>query len=309
MVSQRPESYRQRQSHYRNGRQQHRVRAEHDSGGPGHAGRGCSERGVRLRCRGYGSGALSFGAFFSARNHFSTALSYASFAPADRATAKGYGTNATGDGATAIGTGAEAAHANSTALGAGARTTAASQVMLGGAGSSVVVADIAASTAAQQGTFNLVTVDAGGTPGRGAAVATAASVESLRAEVAYIAAVGDGQFADLSGRVGTIENRMNKFDLRPTGVEGGIAVAMAMGEAKLVPDSKVSMTFAAQPTEGSRALQGRSAGWWPRRSISRVRSVATSPTSAWRCGIGIVRLLSAVRRESTFPSGPAPSRL
>lgn len=101
-------------------------------------------------------------------------------------------------------------------MGANAVTTADNQVMIGGKGTAVVVGDMAASTAAQQGAVQTVTVDERGVLGT-RAVATVASVQSVRAAVDHVALVSDLQFAGLEGRVGTIETRMNSmFDLTHT---------------------------------------------------------------------------------------------
>ena len=63
---------------------------------------------------------------------------------------------------------------------------AADQVTLGGAGSSVRIGDIAASTAAQSGPVNAVTVDASGTLGTGA-VASAAQLGAVQSSRALLA--------------------------------------------------------------------------------------------------------------------------
>jgi hypothetical protein len=75
-----------------------------------------------------------------------------------------------------------------------------------------------------------------------------------------LSAVTDGQFADLSGRVSVLESRINGFDLRLQGVEGGVAAAMAMGQAKLVPDANISMTVAAATYGGQQGYAGSFSG-------------------------------------------------
>lgn len=123
---------------------------------------------------------------------------------------------ATNSNTVALGRNAQATHSGSTALGAGAATTANNQVVLGAARTAVKVGDIAASTAAQVGPLNVVTVDANGTLGRGAS-ASAAQVDLVRQSVAALAAVSDEQFSALTGRVGTLEGRVTTlFDLAST---------------------------------------------------------------------------------------------
>nr|WP_249171848.1 YadA-like family protein [Erythrobacter sp. JK5] len=198
-------------------------------------GAGASAAGVQSTAVGAGAGAsgvgaLSFGAFSQARGNFSTALGFASFAPALQATAIGSAAQATGenataigrqalaraDQATAIGNGATADFSASTAVGTGATTTAANQVTLGGTGSAVRIGDIEASTAAQSGPVDAVTVDANGVLGR-QQVATAASVQNVRTSINALAAVSDAQFDALAGRVTTLEGQIEgAFDLANT---------------------------------------------------------------------------------------------
>lgn len=171
----------------------------------------------------------------------------------------GVGANGSGSASTAIGANAAATHAGSTAVGAGAQTTAANQLVLGSKTTAVVVAGIDASTAAQQGPVDVVTVDAHGTLGR-QHVATTASVDSVRTSLDHISAVTDSQFSDLSNRLGIVETRLDHFDVRMTGIEGGVAAAMAMGQAKLVPDANVSMTVAAATYGGQQGYAGSISG-------------------------------------------------
>jgi hypothetical protein len=133
-------------------------------------------------------------------------------------------------GSVALGAQAKAEFANSTAVGTGAVTTAANQVMLGGAGSAVVIADITASTAAQNDQVKAVTIDSKGVLGT-TTMATAASVQNVRVAMDHIAAVSDQQFALLAGRVSTLEGQVsNLFDLTSTidqDAQRGIAAVAA----------------------------------------------------------------------------------
>ena len=135
------------------------------------------------------------------------------------------------DRGTAVGAGADVRHDNSTALGAGAKTTAANQVMIGSTGTSVVVADIDASTAAQEGPVDVVTVDSNGTLGR-QRVASSAAVDTMRVSLGHIAAISDAQFAALDARVSTLEGDvLTLFDLTTNidkDAQQGIAAVAAM---------------------------------------------------------------------------------
>ena len=197
-----------------------------------------------------GIGSLAFGSFASSQSKFTTALGYSSIAIGDQATAVGTYANAAGPNATAVGRGAEArsksgtaighnAAANftaSTAVGTGATTTAINQVKLGGTGSHVVIADIEASTDAQQGPVDIVTIDAKGTLGR-QRVATAAQVENVRMGMDHIAAVSDAQFSALDGRVTSLELGFANIGFRLDQLEkdyrSGVAAAMAQADAPM----------------------------------------------------------------------------
>ena len=145
---------------------------------------------------------------------------------------------------TALGSSANAAHDRSTAIGFGATTTSADQVVLGGAGSSIVVADIAASDAVQVGAEQVVTIDANGTLGV-SNVATVASLNNVRVSVDYLAAVTDAQFSTLSGRVDGLSSALANTNFRLDDLDqrlsGGVAAAMAMGNAPIIPGSNVSL--------------------------------------------------------------------
>ena len=207
-------------------------------------GRGAFADGVQTSAIGTGSratgvGSSAIGGFSAASGNFSTALGYASSTVAAQAVAVGYQAQARDENATAIGTQARAEYAKSTAIGYAAVTTAANQVVLGGAGSSVVIGDLDASTAAQEGPVDVVTVDANGVLGK-QQVATAASVAAVRADMGYIAAVTDAQFQALSSDVAALGGRVNvlgfRLDQLDRSAMGGIAAAAALGSAIALPD-------------------------------------------------------------------------
>ncbi|NNC59699.1 MAG: hypothetical protein HKO05_06880, partial [Erythrobacter sp.] len=175
------------------------------------------------------------------------------------ATAVGRAATASADGSTAVGRGANAGFNNSTAIGSNATTTAASQVTIGGTGSSVRIGDIAASTAAQQGPVEAVTVDGSGTLGT-TAVASAAAVQDIRVGMNHIAAVTDAQFNALTGRVSGLENGLAQTNFRLEELDesttGGIAAAMAFGGTMIVPDSDVSVSVNASTYQGEQGFAG-----------------------------------------------------
>ena len=194
-----------------------------------------------------GTSATALGYIASADGQQAFAGGAAAQADGLNATALGSRAVATGTSATALGSRATATHERSTAVGAGAVTTADNQVMLGGAGSSVVIADIASSTNAQQGPVDVVTIDANGVLGRQAAASQRALVtglDKLRSHMDAIAAVTDAQFAALTtnvtaltGRVDRLEQGLTntnfRLDALDQAMRAGVAAAMAHADAPM----------------------------------------------------------------------------
>ncbi|UIP08291.1 hypothetical protein LY632_04745 [Erythrobacter sp. SDW2] len=207
--------------------------------------------------------ATAVGRFASSTGPQSSAVGYEANAGGQQSTAVGSEANATGLGSTAIGNTATAAFTNSTAIGALATTTAANQVTIGGTGSSVRIGDVAASTAAQVGPVQAVTVDASGTLGT-TAVASMAAVQDIRVGLDYIAAITDAQFDALTGRVSSLENGLAQTNFRleemDKGLSGGIAAAMALGSAVMVPDKAFSIAINAATYGGEQGFSGVLAG-------------------------------------------------
>ncbi|MEP5727232.1 MAG: YadA-like family protein, partial [Erythrobacter sp.] len=161
--------------------------------------------------------------------------------------------------AVAVGSGASVTHTASTAIGANATSTTVNQVTLGGAGSSVRVGDIAASTDAQVGPVDVVTVDAAGTLGVQQA-ASAASVDNVRVSLNALSEVSEAQFTGLSNSVLALDGRVSGLEFQLQDVEerltGGIAAAMALGGQMIVPDSTVSFSLNASTFQGEQGFAG-----------------------------------------------------
>ncbi|MEM6827110.1 MAG: hypothetical protein AAF553_04130, partial [Pseudomonadota bacterium] len=184
--------------------------------------------------------------------NFATSVGQAADASGSRSTAVGNLASATVADTTAVGSSASVTHARSTAVGFEAASTTTDQVTLGGTGSSVRIGDIEASTQAQVGPVDVVTVDQNGTLGR-QQVATAASVDNVRVSMNALAAVSEAQFNALSGRVTGLEFRLEDVDQR---ARGGIAAAMALGGQMVVPESSVSLSFNASTFQGEQGFAG-----------------------------------------------------
>ncbi|NVD46157.1 YadA-like family protein, partial [Qipengyuania atrilutea] len=71
------------------------------------------------------------------------------------------------------------------------------------------------------------------------------------------AAVTDAQFAALSDQVTGLDFRLDQLD---EGLSGGIASAMALGSAAIVPDKNVSLTVSAATYAGEQAFAGQFSG-------------------------------------------------
>jgi autotransporter adhesin len=132
-------------------------------------------------------------------------------------------------------------------------------VALGGPGSAVRIGDIDASTLAQVGPVDVVTVDANGTLGRRQA-ASAASVADMRVSMSSLAAITDAQFGALEDRVLGLDQRVAGLEFRLEDVDrrasGGIAAAMALGGQMVVPDSDLSVSLNASTFRGEQGFAG-----------------------------------------------------
>ncbi len=183
-----------------------------------------------------GQGAVAIGADNTATGQGAVALGNLSVANGQSAVALGDKANAVGASAVAVGQSAQATFANSAAVGSGAATSRANQVKLGGAASSVTVGDVAASTAAQVGPTDVMTVDASGTVGRDTTIRPAivsiqatqvSQASSLAAMQAFTTAAGSRLAALEAGQA----NLFNLVDHNRKQANKGIAAVAAMSPA------------------------------------------------------------------------------
>ena len=203
-----------------------------------------------------GSQSAAFGALASASGENAIAVGSQSQATGAAATSVGTDSRASAVSATALGSGAAATHNGSTAVGKGAQTTEANQVMLGDTSTSVVVAGIDASTAAQVGPVDVVTVDASGTLGR-QRVASAAAVQEMRVAFDHISAISDAQFAALAGDVETLGGRVASVErnlaMLDDKIAASTAAAVAMGGAMFLPGQRFNFTANVATFDGAHA--------------------------------------------------------
>ena len=192
-----------------------------------------------------GTAAIALGNASQAVGESALAAGNAAQASGASALALGNAAQAHGAGAIALGNGAQAGHERAVALGAGAASQRAGEVVLGGADSSVRLGDMAASTAAQVGPTDLVSVDASGTLGRDTVVRPMLAQHEQR--------IGSAE-----ARLGRIESQMaaDRRDARR-----GIAAAAALAHAPM-PSQPGSVTYAANLAgDRTQSAVGASVAW------------------------------------------------
>ena len=137
-------------------------------------------------------------------------------------------------------------------MGAGAVATAQNEVALGGQGSAVRIGDIDASTNAQIGPVDAVTVDTNGVLGR-RAVASAQAVQSMEKTMTMMAQMTAERLDALTMRIDGLDFRLEELDQR---TNGGIAAAMAMGGTMIVPDARISFSANLSTFAGEQGFSG-----------------------------------------------------
>jgi autotransporter adhesin len=189
--------------------------------------------GASAQATGASSTAIGGGAI--ANNTSAVAIGTNALGSGQNGTAIGTGSDATMLNSTAVGANAQAIHSGSTAVGASAATTRTNQVRLGTTGTSVSIADISASDAAQTGLESLVTVDANGTLGTRPNTSQAI-IERATADISGLQSgqeVLNDQIAGLrTGQASLFDlARINRREARR-----GIAAAAAISNAPFPPE-------------------------------------------------------------------------
>jgi trimeric autotransporter adhesin len=201
-----------------------------------------------------GNGAVAIGDPNTATGTGAVAVGADNTATGNGAVAIGNANTAGANGAVALGNGANAGQVNAVALGSGATTTRANQVKLGGTASSVTIGDIAASTTAQVGPTDVMTVDSSGTIGRDPSIRS--SIASQGSAITTIQALDTIQ----NGRLGTLETNVTQLNTNIIGVdqraEGGIAAAMAMGGTIIPADANGAISFNLSTYRGQQGFSG-----------------------------------------------------
>lgn len=185
---------------------------------------GATAFGAGARATGDPTTAIGFMALASGQH--GTAIGGNAEATGDLSTALGQGAIASGTGSTALGQGAQASQANTVALGQGVQTTRAGQVAIGGEASTYTLAGLnsAASRAAQSGTTRAVTADASG------------NLATLDLQPFFDRVDGLSDRAGLlEARTDGIEGRLRRYDEEWQVQTDGVAMAMALSGAQLLP--------------------------------------------------------------------------
>jgi hypothetical protein len=202
-----------------------------------------------------GTGAVAMGKDNVATGDGAVALGNTSSAQGDGSVAIGNQANA-GASSIAIGNGAQAGPAGSVAIGNGAQATRYDEVALGSSRSSYTFAGLAASgEGAPSAAF--MTVDARGQISR--STVTPSDLVNLQGQLANLSAKTSGlstQIDTLSGRVSAVSGRVATLEKQAKQANGGIAAAMAIGNAFLPEGQKLAISFNLATYRGEQGFSG-----------------------------------------------------
>lgn len=234
---------------------------------------GSSAKATGVNSMSIGRGSIASATNATAIGEVAQATNIAATAIGSNARSSGEGSTAVGRSAvssrslgTAVGYQANVKHFGATAIGANATTTNSYEVAIGGTGSSVRIGDIDNSTLMQVGPVDVVTVDANGTLGRGAA-ASAAAVD--RMSLAF------GQ--TMLAHEADIDALFDLTDQLQGGIEQaneGVAMALAMESP-------------AVPAGASFALSGGVGNYNGRTSLALAISTAVGEKASVSAGVGV----------------------
>lgn len=210
-----------------------------------------------------GTGAVAMGADNTATGDGAVALGNASTARGDGGVAVGNQANA-GVSSIAIGNNADAGPAGSVAIGNGAQAQRYNEVAIGNSSASYTFAGLASSGEGTAQPPAFMTVDSQGRVDRssvgpsdivnlqGQFATLSAQTANLTGQVSTLS----GQVGTLTGRVGQIEARTNILEQQARQANGGIAAAMAMGNAFLPEGQSVAVSFNLATYRGEQGFSG-----------------------------------------------------
>lgn len=203
-----------------------------------------------------GTGAVAIGKDNTATGDGAVALGNASTASGAGGVAIGNQANA-GDSSIAIGNGAEAGLAGSVAIGNGAQASRENEVALGNSRSTYTFAGLARGGEGPPAPPKFTEVDAQGRVTRSSVGPQ--DIVNLQGQLATLAA----QTTGISNRVDALAGRVDGIDSRTTALErqarqanGGIAAAMAIGNAFLPEGQSVAISFNLATYRGEQGFSG-----------------------------------------------------
>lgn len=203
-----------------------------------------------------GTGAVAMGADNTATGDGAVALGNASTARGDGGVAIGNQANA-GVASIAIGNNAEAGPAGSVAIGDGAQATRYNEVALGNSGSTYTLAGLATGGEGPPAPPAFLSVDAQGQLTRSAVGPS--DIVNLQGQLATLAAQTTGistRIDTLTGRVGLVEARTTALEEHAREANGGIAAAMAIGNAFLPEGQTIAVSFNLSTYRGEQGFSG-----------------------------------------------------
>jgi trimeric autotransporter adhesin len=202
-----------------------------------------------------GTAAISIG-LGSQSGEFSTAIgsgSRATGGASPGATAIGAGSQANLDG-TATGRGSSATGRGSTANGSFARATAENSVALGAGSLADVANTVSVGSATQQ--RQIVNMAAGAVTATSTDAINGSQLFATNSRVSALEALNLNVGSQISGLQSGINSLSDQLNLNNRQANGGIAAALALGGAAIVPDSNVSMSFNLSTYRGQQGFSG-----------------------------------------------------
>jgi trimeric autotransporter adhesin len=206
-----------------------------------------------------GSGAVACGASSTASGSESTATGYNSTATGTRSTATGAISIATGGISTATGYNSIAGDA-STALGGFSNASARNSVALG-ANSVANVADTVSVGRAADGTNRafqrqIVNMAAGAVTATSTDAVNGSQLFATNSRVSALEALSFNASSQIAGLQTGLNSLSDQLTINNRQTNGGIAAALALGGAAIVPDSNVSMSFNLSTYRGQQGFSG-----------------------------------------------------
>jgi trimeric autotransporter adhesin len=210
----------------------------------GQAGQSTYETAVGIQSSALGGNATAIGGLASANG--------------DRSTAIGVLSNANFIGTTVVGHTSFADGFNSTAIGSFARATAANSVALGANSVANVANTVSVGSATQQ--RQIVNMAAGAVTATSTDAINGSQLFATNSRVSALEALNLNASSQIAGLQSGLNSLEGQLTLNNRQANGGIAAALALGGAAIVPDSNVSMSFNLSTYRGQQGFSGSAIG-------------------------------------------------